>query len=92
MRFSLKDAQKKLPKLIRSVERGYQVTICRRGMPVANLVRTTATTRKKPKFGTPAGQDQNTRSGLVEADDGRASGCLFGWTLLNRDSNFATSA
>jgi antitoxin (DNA-binding transcriptional repressor) of toxin-antitoxin stability system len=56
MRFSLKDAQKKLPELIRSVERGYQVTICRRGMPVANLVRTTATTRKKPKFGTLRGK------------------------------------
>ncbi len=56
MRFNLTDARKKLPKLIKAVERGELVTICRRGVPIADLVRTTPTTRKKPKFGTLRGK------------------------------------
>jgi antitoxin (DNA-binding transcriptional repressor) of toxin-antitoxin stability system len=56
MRFNLTDARKKLPELIREVERGNIVTICRRGVPVADLVRTTATTRKKRKLGTLRGK------------------------------------
>ena len=56
MRFNLTDARKKLPELIKEVERGNIVTICRRGVPVADLVRTTATTRKKRKLGTLRGK------------------------------------
>jgi antitoxin (DNA-binding transcriptional repressor) of toxin-antitoxin stability system len=56
MRLSLTDARKKLPKPIKAVERGETVSICRRGVPVVDLVRTTAATRKKPKFGTLRGK------------------------------------
>ena len=34
------------------MEAGEQVTICRRGVPVVDLVRTQAGVREKPKFGT----------------------------------------
>ena len=56
MRFNLADARKKLPELIKAVERGETVTICRRGLPVADLVRAEAATRKKRKFGTLRGK------------------------------------
>jgi prevent-host-death family protein len=55
MRLNLTDARKKLPKLIKAVERGETVTICRRGVPAVDLVRAAAT-RKKPKFGTLRGK------------------------------------
>jgi antitoxin (DNA-binding transcriptional repressor) of toxin-antitoxin stability system len=38
------------------VEDGESVTICRRGVPVADLVRTTKSSRKKPKLGTLRGK------------------------------------
>lgn len=56
MRLNLTDARRKLPKLIKAVERGENVTVCRRGVPVVDLVRTKAATRKKPKFGTLRGK------------------------------------
>jgi antitoxin (DNA-binding transcriptional repressor) of toxin-antitoxin stability system len=56
MRINLAHAQKKLPELIKAVERGENVSICRRGVPVVDLVRTTATTGKKPKLGTLRGK------------------------------------
>jgi prevent-host-death family protein len=52
MQVSLAHAEKKLPELIEAVEAGEQVTICRRGVPVVDLVRTRAGDREKPKFGT----------------------------------------
>jgi len=52
MKVSVADAKNKLPELIKAVENGGQVTICRRGKPVADLVRTKAPARKKPKLGT----------------------------------------
>jgi antitoxin (DNA-binding transcriptional repressor) of toxin-antitoxin stability system len=55
MRLNLTDARKKLPELIKAIERGENVTICRRGLPVVDLVRTTAT-RKKPLLGTLRGK------------------------------------
>lgn len=55
MRLNLTDARKKLPKLIKAVERGETVTICRRGVPAVDLVRAAATP-KKPKFGTLRGK------------------------------------
>lgn len=53
MQVSVAEAKNKLPELIKAVEQGEQVTIARRGVPVADLVRTTATKRK---FGTLKGK------------------------------------
>ena len=51
MQFSIADAKNKLPELIRAVEAGEPVTICRRGIPVADLV-PAAATDSRPRFGT----------------------------------------
>jgi antitoxin (DNA-binding transcriptional repressor) of toxin-antitoxin stability system len=56
MRVSVADAKNKLPELIRAAENGEPVTICRRGVPVADLVRTNAKSAEKPKFGTLKGK------------------------------------
>jgi prevent-host-death family protein len=56
MKVSVADAKNKLPELIRAVEDGESVTICRRGIPVADLVRSKKSARKKPKFGTLRGK------------------------------------
>jgi antitoxin (DNA-binding transcriptional repressor) of toxin-antitoxin stability system len=50
------DAKNKLPELIKAVESGEPVTICRCGLPVVDLVRTRAGTGEEPKFGTLAGR------------------------------------
>jgi prevent-host-death family protein len=52
MEFSVADAKNKLPELIKAVEDGKPVTICRRGVPVVDLVRTKKSNYKKPQFGT----------------------------------------
>jgi prevent-host-death family protein len=52
MKVSVADAKNKLPKLIRAAESGERVTICRRGKPVVDIVRTTKAKGQKPKFGT----------------------------------------
>jgi prevent-host-death family protein len=51
MQFSVAEAKNKLPELIKAVENGETVTICRRGVPVADLVRTTIASSKKRVFG-----------------------------------------
>lgn len=56
MKVSVADAKNKLPKLIKAVEDGESVTICRRGTPVVDIVRTSKAARKKPKFGTLKGK------------------------------------
>lgn len=56
MKVSVADAKNKLPQLIKAVENGEAVTICRRGTPVADIVRTAKPTRKKPKFGSLKGK------------------------------------
>jgi len=56
MRVSVADAKNKLPELIRAAENGEPVTICRRGVPVADLVRTKENSAEKPKFGTLKGK------------------------------------
>jgi antitoxin (DNA-binding transcriptional repressor) of toxin-antitoxin stability system len=61
MQRSVADAKNKLPELIKAVEAGEQVTICRRGVPVVDLVRTQSGVRDKPKFGTMKGR-------IVESD------------------------
>ncbi|HVH71143.1 MAG TPA: type II toxin-antitoxin system prevent-host-death family antitoxin [Candidatus Dormibacteraeota bacterium] len=51
MKISVAEAKNKLPKLIKKAENGERVTICRRGKPVADLVRTSKPTGKKPELG-----------------------------------------
>jgi prevent-host-death family protein len=52
MRVSVADAKNKLPELIKAVEGGERVTICRRGVPVVDIVPTKVSTDKRPRFGT----------------------------------------
>jgi antitoxin (DNA-binding transcriptional repressor) of toxin-antitoxin stability system len=52
MKVSVADAKNRLPELIKAVEDGESVTICRRGKPVVDLVRTQVPREDKPKFGT----------------------------------------
>ena len=56
MKVSVADAKNKLPELIKAAEDGEAVTICRRGIPVVDLVPTKASTNEKPKFGTLKGR------------------------------------
>lgn len=58
MQVSVANAKNKLPELIKAVENGEQVTICRRGVPVVDIVRTEEPGRKKPQFGTMKGKIQ----------------------------------
>lgn len=58
MQFSVADAKNKLPELIKAVEDGESVTICRRGVPVVDLVRTKQPIRKKRVLGALRGQIQ----------------------------------
>lgn len=50
MKVSVADAKNRLPELIKAVEEGQAVTICRRGKPVVDLVRT-AREKGKREFG-----------------------------------------
>jgi antitoxin (DNA-binding transcriptional repressor) of toxin-antitoxin stability system len=52
MQVSVADAKNKLPQLIKAVEDGEPVTICRRGVPVVDMVRTGKPIGKKRKLGT----------------------------------------
>jgi prevent-host-death family protein len=54
MKVSVAEAKNKLPVLIKQAESGERVTICRRGEPVADLVRSTAAGERKRRFGTMA--------------------------------------
>ena len=56
MQVSVADAKNKLPELIKAVEQGEPVTICRRGVPVVDVVPTKEPSRKKPKLGTLRGK------------------------------------
>ena len=58
MQVSVADAKNKLPQLIKAVEDGELVTICRRGVPVADIVRTKKPTRKNRVLGTLRGKIQ----------------------------------
>lgn len=58
MQVSVADAKNKLPQLIKAVENGEPVTICRRGIPVVDIVRSAEPSRKKPKLGTMKGKIQ----------------------------------
>ncbi len=56
MEISVADAKNKLPELIKAVEAGESVTICRRGVPVVDLVPTKTSTTVQRKFGTLKGK------------------------------------
>jgi prevent-host-death family protein len=56
VQYSVADAKNKLPELIKAVEDGDSVTICRRGVPVVDIVRTKRPTRKKRSLGTLKGK------------------------------------
>lgn len=58
MQVSVADAKNKLPELIKAVENGESITICRRGVPVVDIVPTRTPSRKIPVFGTLRGQVQ----------------------------------
>ena len=58
MQVSVADAKNKLPELIKAVENGKPVTICRRGVPVVDIVRTQKPARKKRTLGTLKGKIQ----------------------------------
>jgi prevent-host-death family protein len=58
MQVNVADARNKLPQLIKAVEDGESVTICRRGVPVVDIVRTKEPTRKERKLGTLKGKIQ----------------------------------
>lgn len=51
MKFSVAEAKNKLPELIKAVEDGESVTICRRGVPVVDIVRTESATEKERVLG-----------------------------------------
>ena len=56
MQVSVADAKNKLPELIKAVEDGKPVTICRRGVPVVDIVRTKKPSGKKRILGTLKGK------------------------------------
>jgi prevent-host-death family protein len=56
MKVSVADAKNKLPELIKAVEDGETVTICRRGIPAVDIVRTKKPSRKVPQLGTLKGK------------------------------------
>jgi prevent-host-death family protein len=58
MKVSVADAKNKLPELIKAVENGETVTICRRGVPAVDIIRTKKPSRKKRKLGTLKGKIQ----------------------------------
>jgi prevent-host-death family protein len=58
MQVNVAEAKNKLPELIKAVESGESVTICRRGVPVADLVGTKEPARKNRKLGTLRGKIQ----------------------------------
>jgi prevent-host-death family protein len=56
MQVSVADAKNKLPELIKAAEQGEPVTICRRGVPVVDIVRTKKPVPKKRTLGTLRGK------------------------------------
>lgn len=56
MKVTVAEAKNRLPALIKAVEDGESITICRRGTPVVDMVRTRTTNHEKPKFGTLKGK------------------------------------
>lgn len=78
MQFSVAEAKNKLPELIRAAENGEFITICRRGVPVVDIVPTKKPSRNKRVLGTLRGKiqvdDQNWWKPMSEEEVSR----LFG--------------
>jgi prevent-host-death family protein len=58
MQYSVADAKNKLTELIKAVEDGDSITICRGGLPIVDIVRTKRPTRKKRSLGTLKGKTE----------------------------------
>lgn len=58
MQVSVATAKNKLTELIKTAEQGEPVTICRRGVPVVDIVRTKKPAARKRKLGTLKGKIQ----------------------------------
>jgi PIN domain nuclease of toxin-antitoxin system/antitoxin (DNA-binding transcriptional repressor) of toxin-antitoxin stability system len=58
MKVSVAYAKNKLPALIKAAENGETVTICRRGVPAVDIVRSKKPSRKKRRLGTLQGKIQ----------------------------------
>jgi len=56
MEVSIAQARNNLAELIKTVEDGERITICRGGLPVADIVRTSHPRRKKRVLGTLKGR------------------------------------
>jgi prevent-host-death family protein len=56
MKVSVAEAKNKLPELIKAVENGEKVTVCRHGAPVVDIVRSAESSGKKRKLGTARGK------------------------------------
>jgi prevent-host-death family protein len=56
MKVTVAEAKNNLTRLIKAVETGHKVTICRRGRPIVDLVRTSRADEENPKFGTKKGK------------------------------------
>lgn len=58
MRVSVAEAKNKLTQLIHAVERGENITICRHGVPVVDLVKSKEEQVEPRKFGTAKGRGE----------------------------------
>ncbi len=56
MKVSVAEAKNKLTQLLKAAEKGQRITICRRGKPIADIVRAEAPTTKKREFDTLKGK------------------------------------
>ena len=56
MNVNLGDARDKLSQLVQSVLDGHEITICRNGEPVVDLVRSRSAVHAGPRFGTMKGR------------------------------------
>lgn len=56
MQISVAEAKNRLPELLKAVEDGEQITICRRGVPIVDLVRAKKPAKKQLKLGTMRGR------------------------------------
>lgn len=58
MKVSMVEAKNKLTQLVQAAEKGEKITICRHGVPVADIVRSAESSKIKRKFGTLKGKIQ----------------------------------
>ena len=52
MQINVDEARDRLSQLLQDVENGEEVTICRNGKPVADMVPTKSPQKERPKYGT----------------------------------------